>query len=399
MPTFKYRVISDSGQALTGVVEAKDEFAAADQVKSTVGGYLQSISKSGANWNLQLTEPKLDIKSLCLCCSQFSILLRAGLPLARTVDIVAEQSSDKKLKEIFSGVAEDVRAGFGLAESIEKRGPKLPTVFIETVRAGESSGTLEDSFSRMETYLGKSHKIKSKVRSALTYPAFLMVTAVVVIAIVVNVAIPTFAPMFEGRGLPLPTQILLSVYDYMVAQWYVPLGVLLLLIFGVRFYMKTQAGKENFSRLGLHIPIIGKVNTMSAASQFANTMSALLAAGLPMVRAMEVTAKVIKSLVVGQSIEGAVQSVLNGKRLGEAMEGNPYLPPLLLEMTAVGEESGSLEATLTTIGQYYDEETEHATATALSMMEPIITVVMGAAVGFILIALYLPMMTMGQGIV
>ncbi|MEG0598468.1 MAG: type II secretion system F family protein, partial [Oscillospiraceae bacterium] len=162
-------------------------------------------------------------------------------------------------------------------------------------------------------------------------------------------------------------------------------------------YSRTQLGKENLSRLSLKIPIIGKVNVMNSASQFANTMSALLSAGLPMVRAMEITGKVVSNLVIGQSIAKAVKSVTEGQRLGDAMRENPYLPPLLNEMTAVGEESGSLEATLSTIGKYYDDETEVATTAALSKMEPIITVVMGGVVGFILLALYMPMMQMSVG--
>ncbi|MEG0441484.1 MAG: type II secretion system F family protein [Oscillospiraceae bacterium] len=397
MASFKYHAISDSGQKLVGVVEAQDEFEAAERVKSSVGGYIQSIKRVGVDLNIQLGKPKLNEKALSLSCSQFAILLRSGLPLARTVEIVAAQSADKVLKKIFTEVVEDVRSGFSLADSLEKRGPNLPVVFLETVRAGESSGTMEASFAKMEGYFEKTYKLKRKVKSALGYPIFLITVAVVVIFIVVNKVLPAFLPMFEGKTLPAPTVALLAMYNFVADFWYLLLGGLLLI--GAVFYQysRTQLGKENLSRLSLKIPIIGKVNVMNSASQFANTMSALLSAGLPMVRAMEITGKVVSNLVVGQSIAKAVKSVTEGQRLGDAMRENPYLPPLLNEMTAVGEESGSLEATLSTIGKYYDDETEVATTAALSKMEPIITVVMGGVVGFILLALYMPMMQMSVG--
>ncbi|MEG0321738.1 MAG: type II secretion system F family protein, partial [Oscillospiraceae bacterium] len=297
MASFKYQAISDSGQKLVGVVEAQDEFEAAERVKSSVGGYIQSIKRVGVDLNIQLGKPKLNEKALSLSCSQFAILLRSGLPLARTVEIVAAQSADKVLRKIFTEVVEDVRSGFSLADSLEKRGPNLPVVFLETVRAGESSGTMEASFAKMEGYFEKTYKLKRKVKSALGYPIFLITVAVVVIFIVVNNVLPAFLPMFEGKTLPAPTVALLAMYNFVADFWYLLLGGLLLI--GAVFYQysRTQLGKENLSRLSLKIPIIGKVNVMNSASQFANTMSSLLSAGLPMVQAMEITGKVVSNLV------------------------------------------------------------------------------------------------------
>lgn len=399
MPTYKYVVLSQDGKELKGAVDAKNEFEAAEMVRSTTGGLVQRISAQGIDLNIKLTEPRISEKSLSLCCSQFAILLKAGLPLARTVAIVAEQCQDKPLKEIFQGVQEDVGAGQGLAESLQNRGPKLPVAFVETVRAGEASGTLEASFKKMETYFSKGYKLKAKVKSAMTYPVILMVVAVVVVGIVVQVALPAFLPMFVGRDLPAPTALLLAIYNFMTRWWFIPIGVIVLLAFAARFYAKSPDGKAKLSAFAMRMPVLGKVNTMNAASQFANTMSTLLSSGLPVVRALQITGTVITNMMTGRSIEDAVQGVISGKRVGEALKSNPYLPPLLLEMTAVGEESGSLEETLDTIGRYYDEEADAAVTAALSKLEPLITVVMGAVVGFILISLYLPMFTMYDGMV
>lgn len=397
MPTYKYTALDAGGQQLKGAVDAKNEFEAAAMVKTTTGARVQKVTAAGLNLNIQLTDPKISEKALSLCCSQFAILLKAGLPLARTVAVVAEQCPDKVLKEIFLGVKEDVAGGLGLADSLQSRGPKLPIAFIETVRAGEASGTLETSFKKMETYFAKGYKLKAKVKSAMTYPIILMIVAVVVVAIVVQVALPAFLPMFEGRDLPGPTAVLMVVYNFMKKWWFIPVGVILLLAVAARAYARSPQGKRNLSAFAMRMPILGKVNTMNAASQFANTMATLLTSGLPMVRALEITAKVVTNMMTGRSIEGAVRAVIGGSRVGDALRANPYLPSLLLEMTAVGEESGSLEETLTTIGAFYDEEADAAVTAALSKLEPLITVVMGAVVGFILISLYLPMFTMYDG--
>lgn len=399
MPTYTYVALARDGQELKGAVEARNEAEAAELVKSSTGGFVQKISARGIDLNIKITEPKISEKALSLCCSQFAILLKAGLPLARTVAIVAEQCQDKALKEIFTGTKEDVGAGMGLAESLRSRGPKLPIAFVETVRAGEASGTLEASFKKMETYFAKGYKLKAKVKSAMTYPVILMCVAVVVVAIVVQVALPAFLPMFEGRDLPGPTAVLLTIYNFMKEWWYIPVGVIVLLAFAARLYAKSPDGSANLSHFAMHMPVLGKVNTMNAASQFANTMSTLLSSGLPMVRALEITGKVITNMMTGRSIDRAVQAVMEGNRVGEALRANPYLPSLLLEMTAVGEESGSLEETLDTIGRYYDEEADAAVTAALAKLEPMITVVMGVVVGFILISLYLPMFTMFDGMI
>lgn len=397
MPNYKYVALSSDGQRLKGVVEAKNETEAARQVKTSTGAFVQKISAQGINLNVQLTAPKISEKALSLCCSQFSILLKAGLPLARTMDIIAEQCQDKTLKEIFTGVAEDVGSGMGLADGLESRGPGLPVAFVETVRSGEESGTLEHSFKKMETYFAKGYKLKAKVKSAMTYPVMLMLIATVVVAIVVQVALPAFLPMFEGRDLPVPTAILMVVYNFMKERWYIPLGIIILLVLLARAFAKSPDGKQKLSAFAMRMPVLGKVNTMNAASQFANTMATLLSSGLPVVKALEITSKVVTNMMTGRSIREAVQSVIGGNRVGEALKANPYLPNLLLEMTAVGEESGSLEETLTTIGQYYDDEADAAVTAALAKLEPMITVVMGVVIGFILISLYLPMFGMYDG--
>ena len=218
------------------------------------------------------------------------------------------------------------------------------------------------------------------------------------IIIIVTQVIPAFLPMFADDGLPAPTQLLLDMYNFCKDRGVIILAVLALLIILFLQYRITAPGKKKLAHLMLKAPILGRVNTMGAAAQFANTMSSLLRAGLPMVSSLEITAKVTTNVIISEIISDTAKGVTEGKRLVDSIRNNPYFPSLLREMISVGEESGSLESSLSTIGRYYDEETDSAVTSALGKLEPIITICMGVVVGFILVALYLPMFNMGNGI-
>lgn len=398
MNTYKYRARpADGGKAVNGVVEAYSEFEAVAQIKarSLVVEKITEVSEKGSRINLNESLWVSD-KVLALTASQFSILIRAGLPMSRVVQLIADQTTDTLMKRILNNCAADVAAGFSLAQSLEKNGEKLPVTFIETVRAGEAAGSLESCFERLTEYYEKSGKVKSKVKSALTYPIILIIIAVVVVAIVMVVMVPSMLSMYASNDaeLPLPTRMLVSISDFFVAYWPILLIFLLAAIISYKFYGKTPNGARTLGRLKMKLPIIGNISRMNAASQFANTLNILLTAGLPINQVMSIIAKVMDNPAVGKSLEESILGLEAGQRLGRVLEGNEYLPAMLVEMVGIGEESGSLEETMRTIGVYYDEEANTAAGKALGMLEPMITVVMGILVGFIVIAIYAPMFTM-----
>ena len=398
MNAYKYKALSRDGEKVSGVVKAYDEFEAVARIKQECSVVLkvEQVTESKRE-RIDLNEPLwVSDKVLSMTASQFAILLRAGLPTARTVEVIAEQTTDRLMKRILRAVAEDVTAGYPLSQSLESRGKKIPLTFIETVRAGEESGTLEQCFEKLAAYYEKSHKLRSKVRGAMMYPIFLSVLAVAVIAVVVTVTVPVMSDLIVGGGgqLPLPTRILLGISGFFTKWWWLVLIVILALALGLRFYGKTESGRLRLSRLTLKLPILGKINVLNAASQFANTMTTLLSAGLPLTRAFTITGRVLDNYAVGLGVGRCTVGVEEGRPMGEVLRQVRELPPLLVEMAAVGEESGALEGTLTTIGAYYDSEVEQSTARALSMLEPIITVILGIIIAFIMISLYLPMFTM-----
>lgn len=402
MTAYKYKALSRDGSKVSGVVEAYDEFEAVAKIKADCSVVLKITPVAEKRRErIDLNEPMwVSDKVLSLTASQFAILLKAGMPTARTVEIIAQQTTDKLMKRILTEVAKDVAAGYSLSQSLETRGKKIPLTFIETVRAGEESGTLEESFARLVTYYEKSHKIRSKVRSAMMYPIFLSVLAVAVIIIIVKVTVPVVTSMIVGNGgkLPLPTRMLLGAYNFFGKWWWAFIGVIVAAVICIILYRKTENGRLRFAKLSMKLPVLGKISVLKSASQFAGTMATLLSAGLPITNALTITGKVLDNYAVGLTVGACTLGIEEGKRLGDVLRTNPYLPPLLTEMTAVGEESDALEGTLTTIGTYFDSEVEQASAKALSMLEPMITVVMGVVIGFIVIALYLPMFTMYSSI-
>lgn len=401
MKAYKYKALSHSGKKLSGVVEAYDEFEAVSKIKESCNVILDIVEvKGGKKERINLNDPLwVSEKVLALVASQFAILLKSGLPTARTVEIIAQQTNDNLMKRILLQVKEDVLAGYSLAQSLDSRGKKIPQAFIETVRAGEVSGTLENSFSKLADYYENSYKLRGKVKGAMRYPIMLIVLSIIVVIVVVNVAVPTISNMISSTGgsMPWPTQFLLDVYNFFKKYGF---GIIIgLAVLGIIYAVwgKTEEGKVKRGELALKLPVLGQINTLNAASEFAGNMMTLLSSGLPVTKALSITGKVMSNYVVGKSVAGTVFDIEEGKRLGDVLRDNPYLPPLLTEMTAVGEESGSLEETLRIIGAYFDSEVEEKTTKAISMLEPMMTVFLGVVIGFIVIALYLPMFTMYSG--
>ncbi len=398
MPTYKYRAVSLDGAPVSGVIEAYDEYAAVDRIKETCAVVTRLTELKRTNEGKDIFgPPKIKHKVLAMVSSQFSIILTAGLPIVRAVELIAEQTSDGAMRRILQAVAADVAAGHSLAQSIEnKGGAQLPSTFIETVRAGEESGTLDRAFAKLHTYYDKSAKIKAKVVSAMAYPIFLCIVAVIVVMVIMMKAVPVFVGLFEGLGtaLPLPTRILIATSNFFTKYiLFLLLGAALLVI-ACKLYQRTEDGKRFFARLSLKLPILGRVNVMKGASQFANTMATMLSAGLPMVQAVTATGRAMDNYVMGMDTLQTVAGIEQGKRLGACMKNGAFFPPLLVEMTAVGEETGSMEATLDVIGAYFDAEVEQQSARALSLLEPSIIIVLAVFVVFILLAVYLPLFSM-----
>lgn len=402
MKTFKYIARSEQGNRIEGVAEANaaDEAIAQLRNEGLIVEKLEEVGDSILNMDLNIGGGKAKEKSLAMTCNQFSILLKAGLPIARTLNLIANQTEDKTLAKILKDAADDVSAGYSIASSFEKNGNALPVTFIESVRAGEDSGALETVFARLSKYYDKITKTKAKVRSALIYPSFVMALAVVVVAIIMIFAVPLFTTTFEGMGveLPLPTRLVIGASNFLTRWWWLLAIIIIGIIMGLKFALKNDDFRLQWSKWQTLIPVLGKVTVMGAASEYAGTMSVMMAAGLPIVRAVGVTGRAMTNYYMGHSLLNTLPALEAGRTLASAMAEEDVFPALCIEMTAVGEQTGSLETTLDVISEYYDEEVEAATNNALALLEPMIIVFLGIMVFILLLAVYMPMFSMyGDG--
>ena len=393
MLTYKYKARSRNGAEIEGYVEALNQTDAISKIKescSVVTEIREVRQKSTVTFERQIRE-----KDLAILCSQFSIILGAGLPVVHAVDLIAKQTEHKTLKRILTAVANDVGNGHSLAASFADEGPSLPLTLIESIRSGEESGTLEIAFSRLHRYYDKSSKVAGKIKNAMIYPVFTIVVAVIVVAIIMGVAVPLFTESFTALDatLPLPTRALIAVSGFFAHWWWLVIVCIASIGIFYSLYRKKENGRLKTDEIKLKNPILGRLARMKAASQFANTMSTLLSAGVPIREAVRITGRVIDNYYIGSQVSHTITELERGYSLGAALGACKYLPELLIEMTAVGEQTGTLEATLDTIGTFYDNESDLAASRMLALMEPIIISALAVLVLLILLSVYLPMFT------
>ena len=357
--------------------------------------------KETQSWNKQIGTKKIKDKELAIICSQFAIILTSGLPIVRCVEMVAAQARTKELQRMLKKVAEDVSGGYSLAQSFENNATGFPTTFIETVRAGEQSGTLEECFEKLHKYYDKTAKMKAKIISTLTYPAIVICVAVIVFIIIMVVAVPAFTSVFLELGTELPgiTKGLIATSDFLTNYWWSLILIVLAFFIGRLLLKKNEKGRAFLAENKLKRSPLKKMHSLNAASQFASTMSTMLTAGLPITKALEVTANVADNYMFAVSIRKVRQGVEQGRSLVDCMNEISYFPKLLTEMVGVGERSGNMEETLTVIGDYFDNEVSVFTQRLLSMLEPAIPIVLAVVTVILLLAVYLPMFTMYGSIV
>lgn len=397
MANFKYIAYSRNGEKVKGVIEALSRTEAAAKIKETCP-IVEEIKEVQGEVAKQ-TIKKVNVKELSLMCERFAIIIGVGLPIAKAVQMLANQTEDKNLKNILQGIAEDVAMGRSLSASFGIRAEAFPSTFIESVRAGEETGSLETAFSRMSTYYKNSSKTRQKVKSALTYPAIVVVVSVIVMAIIMVVAVPAFTKTFASMGSDLPgvTKFVMGVSDFITAYGIMIAAIALGIFVALKLYSKTPAGREFFAKAILKLPIFSKIVLMSNASEFAQTMSMMVLAGMPIIKGLEIAGRGMSNFVMRRDVLNAVAGIEAGKTMAHCLSQSEYLPTMLVEMTTIGESTGTLESTLKSVGDYYDNEVQIATSKATSMLEPAIIAVLAVFVMIILLSVYMPMFSMYEG--
>jgi len=390
--------MSHSGQKVSGVIEAFNEMDAVDRIKQNHSMIIKMTPvKEKSLLNMEIGGNKLNNKAFIVMCSQFAIILGAGIPIARTCHLIADKTTDKPLKRMLMHVAEDVEAGRSIAASFAERGDKLlPATFVETIAAGEQSGNLDKAFQTVHEHFDKQAKMAARVKSALAYPMFVLVIAVVVVIVLMVKVVPTFLAIFDSYDaqLPVPTLILIAISDFFVKYWMVLVAIIAAVAIFYKVYGNTEEGRMNLAKWALKVPILGNIQSLNAASEFANTLATMLASGLPMTRAISITAKTMSNYYMSTEVGKLAVKLEEGHALGASMREANFMPDILVDMVSVGEETGEMEQTLKTIATYYDSELDMAINSALEKLEPALLVGLAGIAGFIVIAIYMAMFGM-----
>jgi type IV pilus assembly protein PilC len=397
VPIFKYKVMNNQGEKLEGTFKAnsKNEVLAmiednnyyAIEIKETLEREQKDLFESFA---------KVKTKDLYIFCRQFHTMINAGANISNALDVLRKQTENKKLKKRLSEVHDDVQKGMSLSYSLGKHRDVFPDLLINMITTGEVSGNLDIILGRMASHFEKENKTNNQLKSAMIYPMVLSGLSVVVVIFLVTFIMPTFVGMFEGSGvaLPAPTRIVMGLSKFVQTKWYILLVIIGGGIYGMKTYAKTPIGALSIDALKLKIPIVKETTEKAIVSRFTRTLSTVIASGVSLVQALEVVKKVVGNKVAENSLEVIKQKVLKGISLGEALGEETIFPPMLKSMIKIGEESGSLDDILDKTANFYDEELEASLKRMTSMIEPLMIIVMAVVIGFIVIAMMLPMFEM-----
>ncbi len=393
---FKYRAVSQNGEIIEGFYEAKDESDVLVMLKGN--NYLPvSIEKdTGAEAQIDLFAPKVKKKDLAVFCRQFYTMLDAGLGIVKCLEILEKQTENKTLAKSIASVFEDVQKGFTLSEAMKNHRKVFPQLLIHMVEAGEVSGNLDTIMERMAIHFEKENKLEQKVKSAMMYPIILAVVSIAVVIFLLISVLPTFVSMFEGSGqaLPLPTQILLSISNWLELNWYIFIAIIVGLIVVFMIFRNTPSGRTFLDSLKLMIPIVKDTNVKIITSRFTRTLSTLLASGIPLIQSIEVVSRIVGNKVVHDRLELATDNIRRGMTLSRAVRNVAVFPPMVDSMINIGEESGALDDILSKTADFYDDEVESALQRMTTLMEPVMLIFMAVIIGFIVISIALPMFDM-----
>jgi type IV pilus assembly protein PilC len=369
-----------------------------EQIQVTSIKERRSSAAKGKGGSLFGKAGKVKPKEVALFTRQFSVMLGAGLPLVQALHAIGSQNGNPAFRAVLAKVQSDVESGGTLAKALEKHPRVFDALYTNMIAAGETGGILETVLQRLSVFIEKIVKLKSALKSALIYPVTILTVAVGVVIIILWKVIPTFRTMFEGFNvqLPLLTRLVIGI-SAVVQRFGLPMVILIAIgVFGIRQYYKKESGRHVIDRLTLKMPILGEVIRKLAIARFVRTLSTLLTSGVPILECLDITAKTSGNAILEDVIYILKKRIEEGGNMAEPMTQSNFFPPMVTQMVAVGESTGELDAMLTKVADYYEEEADAVVANLLTLMEPVMMVFLGVMVGGIVIAMYLPMFKMIQ---
>lgn len=398
MATFSYVVIERDGRESKGSLEAPNLDRAAAELKKS-GATIASLAEASVldkSIELSVFEKKPKARDIAIFCRQFVSIIDAGVSVVAALEMLSEQTENKRLCKAIQDCKLNIEKGETFSNSLRKHRDIFSDMFITLVEAGEASGSLDVSLTRMAEQAEKDAKLKGTIKKASIYPIIVCIVAIGVIIAMLTFVVPTFQTMFAqiGGKMPALTLAIIAMSAFIRNYWFAILAVIIGLTVGIRFFKTTDTGKHFFGTLSRKLPLIGKLTVKTASARLARTLSTLLGAGIPLINALQITSGTMTNVYFRDALAAARDEVSMGNPLSGALKRSGLFPPMVHHMISIGEESGKTETMLERLAAYYEEEVEQATAQLMAAMEPLIIIVLALIVGTIIMSVILPMVNM-----
>lgn len=394
MPTFEWK--GRRGDKVEGgviVAENKEAVRARLRRQQIV---VTQVKEQGKEIAFPLLRGGVSQKELAIFTRQFSVMIDAGLPLVQCIEILGTQAENKVFQKVLLQVRQDVESGATLADSMRKHPKVFDELYCNMIAAGEAGGILDTILQRLANYIEKAVKLKRAVRSAMVYPTAVICIAAIVVTVILWKVIPTFAALFAGLGaeLPLPTRVVIALSNFVGRYIIVIALVIAAAVYAIKKYHDTYKGRRVIDGLLLKMPALGIVLKKIAVARFCRTLATLISSGVPILEALEITAKTAGNAIVEDAIMATRKSIEEGKTISEPLKDTEVFPPMVVHMIAVGEQTGALDSMLSKIADFYEDEVDAAVANMLTLLEPIMILFLGIVIGGIVISMYLPMFSL-----
>ena len=404
MPNFNYLARTPDGQSQQGQIEAATVEAAADRLQSSgaipvrITQAKEGGSLGEALSNSQLFQKKVSLDDLILFTRQMYSLVRAGIPLVRALHGIRETVRKPVLRETLQGVIQELEGGRQLSEAMEQYPRVFPRLMVNIVQAGEETGRLDEGFLELSSYLAREKETKQQIKSALRYPAFIVVAIMAAMAVLTLFVIPAFARMFESfdAQLPLPTRIIMGVSNFATNYWYIILGLLIVGFFILRAWIKTERGRYLWDRMKLKIPVIGSILLRASLARFCRGFSMGFSSGVGVLQCIHLSGQALDNAYIAANLQVMRDHVEHGNSLTQSAEASNLFTPLVLQMLSVGEETGNVDSMLAESADFYEREVDYEVKNLTASIEPILIIVIGAMVLVLALGVFLPMWSLGQ---
>jgi type IV pilus assembly protein PilC len=394
MPYFNYTIRDANGQTRSGKVEAPNAEELKKRLQSEGLQVLEVTEDRKAPRVPAGGYGRVKLSDLAIFARQFSTMLDAGVSLIRCLDVLQAQTNNARLRKILMDLSARVESGESLSRSMARHPKAFSQLIIGLIRAGEVGGVLEESLQRIAGFLEKDVELRRKIRSALTYPVIVLLAAIGIVVFLVSWLVPQFAQLFKELGIkemPAPTQFLIDLSALFTQRWYVVIIAVVAILIAYKLFVSTRVGRRVADRVKLRVPVFGPLHHKIVMARFSRTMGTLLASGVPILQAMETVAGVVGNSVVSDAVIESRARIREGEKIADPLQRSKMFPPMVVHMVSVGEESGSLDHMLNKIADFYENEVEMTIASLTAAIEPVMIVLLGFIVGFIVISMFLPM--------